>query len=188
MELNWIDFMILAVVAISTVVGLFAGFVRRAVAVVGLGAAVLSALAFYDVLGAYLMERGVVSAPAVASVGSFIVIVFVVYVVFVFVGRFLGMFVRALSLGWLDRLAGGLVGAVTGIVVSVGVVWLLTTFSLEVRIQLRSSVLYPYVERAFGAIERLVPERPKERLEKAAESLGEKEKVIKEAIKKRGYE
>jgi len=125
--LNWLDIVLLILLAASTAGGLIKGFTRL---VIGLAAAVIGlfcALWFYGAAGSFLTPY--VSHKAIANFIGFVLIFAGTIIAGAIVARLLGLLLKWAGLSWLDRLAGGAFGLVRGAVIGIALVLALMAFS-----------------------------------------------------------
>ncbi len=104
-----IDIIISVLLAIGLVSGLRDGLVKQVASLAGLIGGLLLGRAFYLPLGAWMSAFFSISAEA-AHIAAFILILVVVPLLFNLVGWLVSKFLSAISLGWVNRLLGGLVG------------------------------------------------------------------------------
>jgi len=110
--MTWFDYAVIAVLAVSVLIGLWRGFVREVFALVGWAAALVAALLFAGEAGAFLPAAW--GTPFARSVGAGIVIFLVVLIACGFAGMLLARVVRAAGLGLADRTFGGVFGFARG--------------------------------------------------------------------------
>lgn len=143
--MEWIDYAIIAVVVISTIISLFRGFIREAVSLVGWCVAFVVAKNFYLPMGAILQSQveNVAIRNSLAAVILFVVTLFLFALVNVVIGRMLA----ASGLNGIDRVLGMLFGALRGVLVVASVLFLiayLTKFPEDESWQ--NSVLIPHFQ------------------------------------------
>lgn len=108
------DLVVVAVIAISTLLALLRGIVREVIALVSWIAALILAFRYAgDVAGLF---TGVNVSPAVMQVIAFAVVFIVVLIAGGLIAVTLSRAVRAVGLGPVDRLLGGAFGLVRGVV------------------------------------------------------------------------
>ena len=115
------DFVVIAVVALSGLFGFARGFVRVVMSLLALVFAFILAIQLAAPVGAVLPDFG--ETPATRYIFAFALIAIAVLIVGALLGWSLFRLVRAIGLGFLDRLLGGVVGVARGVVlVVIGVV------------------------------------------------------------------
>lgn len=109
--MNWLDIVLLVVLAMAAVGGLSIGIIRAALYLAGLVLGVVLAghyyLPFSQLLDSFLQ-------PEVAKVLAFAIILIAVMVAAAFLAIFLRRGVSAIKLGWADRLGGAVFGLALG--------------------------------------------------------------------------
>lgn len=136
--MNWLDFVLLALLVGSIALGVKRGLIREVMGFVGLIIGVVIAINKVDAVTAWVLSH-MKASPVVVSFVSFVLIL----VFFYFAFRLLGMlFNKALSLsslGRIDQVGGGLVGFIRG--------WVLVGFVLFLLFYL------PFPQRFYDSIE-----------------------------------
>jgi membrane protein required for colicin V production len=134
--LNSVDQGILALVALSALLGLLRGMVREVLGLVGLVLGILVALNFYAD-GARKLARWIAD-PTVAQAAAFFGVLILVWLGFAIVGHSLRRLLRFLKLGWLDRLGGLVFGLARGALLVSLLAVALTAFEIQPRALLHS--------------------------------------------------
>ena len=111
------DFMVIGVVGLSTVLAFVRGFVRVVVSLLAWVVAAVAALHFSEKVGSLLPDLG--ETAVTRYVVAFTLILVVVLIVGALVSYVLARLVRAVGLGFLDRLLGALFGFARGILIAV---------------------------------------------------------------------
>ena len=111
------DLVVIGVVGLSALLGFVRGFVRVVVSLAAWVIAALAAIHFSEALGAGLPEFG--GGPAARYVAAFGLIAIVVLIAGALTGWLLSRAVRAIGLGFLDRLLGALAGVARGVLLVV---------------------------------------------------------------------
>lgn len=112
--LNGLDYIILAIIAFSAVIGIWRGFVREALSLVVWGGAFWLAYAAAPILEVYL--DGLMAERTLRLVAVFIAVFLAVHVVGFFVARLLSTIIKSIGLRAVDRVAGAGFGVLRGIV------------------------------------------------------------------------
>jgi membrane protein required for colicin V production len=129
--MNWVDITVLALVGASTLLGLYWGLIRQAIAVAGVVAGILLAGRFYQPVAEFLHGKdggGLVADANWARIIAFAGILLIVGVLVGAIGSLVRVVARLLYLGWLDHLLGALLGLVMAITLVTPVVVVATVF------------------------------------------------------------
>jgi membrane protein required for colicin V production len=113
---TWVDTAILVVILLSTLVGLFRGFVREAISLLVWLAAIFLALRFAEPAGALLASH--VHSAELRFAMAFVAILIVVLVAGMILAALVRMLVDKTGLGLFDRLLGVFFGLARGILLS----------------------------------------------------------------------
>jgi membrane protein required for colicin V production len=115
-----LDWTILAVLVISTVMAFMHGFLVEVCALIGLVGGIVLAGQYYPQVVPWVQHF--VHEDAAAAAIAFLLIAFGVMLAAAILGRMLRWILHGLGLGWADRLAGGAFGLLKGyILVALGV-------------------------------------------------------------------
>jgi membrane protein required for colicin V production len=153
--LIWIDWVIIAVITISTLISLRRGFVREALSLVTWVMAFIVARTFHPQMQSLLAST--VETPMVRSVAAFAILFIGTLVVGAIINGIIGQLVRATGLSGTDRVLGMGFGLLRGVLVVVVGIALLrytpvsedTWWQESVMID-RLSVLEDWSRRTFG--------------------------------------
>lgn len=156
--MNWLDITIIAIIALFTLVGFSRGLISQVFSIAALAGGLVIGFIFYDVLGDVFIREGVVDNRSIANVGSFIVLVFVSYVIIQLAGWITTKLIGTLHLSWLNRICGGAVGALMGAVMAFLLASSLTLFYPENDPVFRSSTLLPYLREGAQIVKGALPE------------------------------
>jgi membrane protein required for colicin V production len=138
---------LLSIMAIGTIAGLVKGLVRQAIELAGIVASFLIAGLFAGWLAAVLQKH--VSLPYSPSlVVAFLAIFIAGVVAFHFLAITLRKLVHMTFLGWVDRLCGGMLGLIIGMIVSSLLVWVVLELpvSKDVRHSVEDSSVSMFVQ------------------------------------------
>ncbi|WP_113907317.1 CvpA family protein [Aliidiomarina celeris] len=153
--MEWIDYTIIGVIALSAVISLIRGFVREAMSLAVWIAAFFIASLFYVELAAYfpgiendLIRNG--TAVTILFVATLVVGAMVTYLV--------GQLVQKTGLSGTDRVLGVIFGALRGVLIVSAILFLLDVFSpLSEEDWWQRSMLIPhfdvYIEWFFGYLQ-----------------------------------
>ena len=110
--MNWVDFAIVGVVALSAIIGVIRGFVRETVSLVVWIAAFWAALHFGPELASAM--SGFIETVSVRLVSAFVILFLSVFVIGSLINHFLSKAVKRIGLGGADRVLGVLFGIARG--------------------------------------------------------------------------
>jgi membrane protein required for colicin V production len=127
-QLNGLDYAIIAIVGFGALYGLGRGALRMATSILSLALGLYAASKWYLRVAASAAKLFGTS-PAFSQALGYAIVFLLVFVAIEFAGRRIIMLVDLVSLGCVDRLAGGVFGAGTGVVLAgLGIV-AMTAFS-----------------------------------------------------------
>ncbi len=153
--MNWLDYLILAIIGLSAAISLVRGFVREAISLIGLVAAFFVAGHFSPIAAGWVLPW--VKLPALSELAGFALLFVLVMFAFGLLGWLAGKLVDAASLTATDRVLGLLFGAVRGALL-VGLAFLIyTSLVSEPGPWIKQSRLAPYAMRLGDAIGHWIP-------------------------------
>jgi membrane protein required for colicin V production len=159
--MNAFDFVVVAAVAFGAIHGLRNGLLTMVTSFVALMAALYLASVHYAEAAAIIACQFGLS-PTLATVLGYVAVFLVVFVVVQFVGGAIVGVLRMASLGWIDRLAGGVLGGAIAAAVAGLAVMLLTTVLPANAALLRNSEAAPMLLAYDAMLLRYIPEEAKE--------------------------
>jgi membrane protein required for colicin V production len=126
-QISVLDGVVIAILTMAIARGLFIGLIREGLSIAALGGSFIVVRYATSPAAVWLQETthgevGPTAAPLI--MGTLIVIATIALVGFV--GRGLKLGARAAGLGWADRLGGGVIGAIEGLLVTALLVALVT--------------------------------------------------------------
>ena len=137
----WVDYAIIGLILISSVIGLLRGFVREAFSLVIWVVAIWVGLTFSREFSSFL--NGMISYPSARIAAAFAVLFFVTLILGALVSYLLGELVKKTGLTGSDRFAGMIFGIARGLVVVSIVVMLAGLTPLPEDSWWRESLLIP---------------------------------------------
>ncbi len=154
--MNWVDFIIIIILALTTFSSLRSGLIRGAMTIIGLVVGVYMALGHYQQVAAHINPT--VENAALSNALAFLLILFVAWIAAAFIASLVRSMLNSLGLGWTDNALGMVVGFLVGLVIAVGFTLLLTRLpvaSLNRAVQ-DSSLAY-YIFLVLPYLRKLLP-------------------------------
>jgi len=108
--MNWLDIVIIVVVAFLGIVGLRQGLIRTVFGIAGLIGGIVLAGRYYGGLAALLSPSGAIWA----NIAAYAIILIATLIVAGVIGWLVAKLVHLVLLGWLDRLVGCILGVFIG--------------------------------------------------------------------------
>lgn len=152
--MNWLDFLLLAIVVITAIVGIFKGFIKQVIGLVAVIAGLILAVVYYEQTGAALI--GLVKNQLVSNFLGFLLI----FVLVLIAGAILGHILTKAMIGPLalvNRLFGALFGVIKAVLICGILVFALVSFEVA-RPVVETSVLAPACLAVTRAVVNLVPQ------------------------------
>ena len=117
--MNWADYAILAILAISSLISLKRGFIKEALSMANWVLAFIIAVTFRDALSSLLVEQ--IATPSVREMVAFAILFAATLIVGAMVNHLIGELVRMTGLSGTDRFLGVLFGFIRGFIVVMAV-------------------------------------------------------------------
>jgi membrane protein required for colicin V production len=111
--MNWLDILIIITLVVGVVGGMATGLIKGALSLVGLILGIIVAGRLYDDLAVRLTF---IHSEAAANIAAFAIILLIIILLTAIVSQVLRAVVANIMLGWLDRLLGGLMGLLIGMI------------------------------------------------------------------------
>lgn len=109
--MNWLDIVILVVIAIPTFICLKAGIIKAVLSLVGLIVGILLAGSYYPALAGQLTF---ISQSNLANIAAFAIILIGIMLVTAIIASLLKWIISAIMLGWVNRIGGAVFGFLLG--------------------------------------------------------------------------
>ena len=148
--MSYIDIIILVLLVAFGIGGLRKGIITEAATLLGLGLGLYGAFHFSDFTAEQLVKYVEIDQKYL-NVISFAVTFIVVAVLVYLLGRLIAKLVKAINLGFLDKIGGFLIGLAKGVLIASLIIMLMNAVNLNGLIKddtKQKSILYPYVEKA----------------------------------------
>lgn len=144
-ELNYLDLGVALIFLFFLIRGVWIGFVRQI-------AAFFALVGSYLIAGRYAGEvlpavAQLIEQPKLAFLASFVLLFLVSSLIFTLIGKFLQHLMRVTLLGWLDRLAGTLLGALKAAALASLIFMFISSALSSTNEMLASSYSAPYLQQ-----------------------------------------
>lgn len=116
--MNWVDITIFVICFILFIVGYKRGLINQIFSIAALVGGVLCGFILFDIVGARLVQHNIIEGRSAADIIGFITVAVLAYIIIQIVGSLITRLLGKLKLGWLDRLGGGAIGLIIGVIVS----------------------------------------------------------------------
>lgn len=153
---NGLDWALIGVVTLSIVAGLLRGVIRTLFGLAGLFCAFAMATWRYEAAANWVRANGWIRSVEIARGVSYVAIAVMMIISFGIAGAIVRRTAHAVGLGMLDRLVGGIVGAVRGVLAGAALVLAFQAIAPRAEL-LRSSGLSSYFLAAAHAVSFVVP-------------------------------
>lgn len=181
--MNWLDITISIVITVFMIIGLLRGLVRQVFAILSIGGGLIIATMFYDVIGAILIANKFVINTSIANIIGFVLALIISYLIIFIIGYVILKIIGTLHLNWADRLCGGVLGSIFGIVISILFVSCLTFFYGEKDSVFKNSVTTPYLKTAYALLKDSIPKDLDAEFQRARKLIQEKGLVAASKVK-----
>jgi membrane protein required for colicin V production len=151
--MNWLDIVILIILAVSTLVGLKTGVVKAVLSVIGVILGVILAGRYYNALAGSLTF---ITQPSLAKIAAFAIILIAVMVVATLISWVVKWAISALMLGWVNHLGGAVFGFILGAIFCGAILTMWAKFS-GISTPVRDSALAGMLLNSFPIVLALLP-------------------------------
>ena len=169
--MNLLDEVLLIIIAASSIYGLFKGLIKEVISILAVIIGLMGGSRLYERLSPVLRDFGL--NEQVSNILSFIVLFVVIFIAVTLVGRVIHRFVKAIFLGWLNRMGGMGFGLLRGIIISSIIIIVLTITLSEKTPILSQSKLTPHIMNISKLLISLLPEDVKNRFMEQEKKLRE---------------
>jgi len=123
---NWLDILIIVVLAFSTIQSLRKGFSREIVGLAASLAALVLAMWFYGMAGSFIAPY--VGSARTANLLGFVMVIIAVLLLGSLIGWIVSRFLRTIGLSFFDRLLGAVFGFARGLLITIAVLTAVMAF------------------------------------------------------------
>jgi len=160
MHLNWIDYAIIGVIILSTVISFFRGFLREAVSLVVWIAGIAIALRYANVV--QLGFKTWFASPSVRYIVAFMSLFLLVFIIGIIINMLLHALIHKTGLTITDRILGFVFGAVRGLLIVAILLMFVSIGSVKDGTALAQSSLAPEFKPAVVWLNEFLPQHTKQ--------------------------
>jgi len=154
--MNWVDIVIVVIVALSAFSSLRTGFLRQTLTLMGFIVGIYGALGYHEALARTL--SGTIKNATVVTVLAFVLILIAVWVAFAVLAAIAHRILKTLGLAWADHLLGMLVGLLIGLFFAICFLLLFIRVPiLGISGAIRQSTLASFIFQVLPHLRRLLP-------------------------------
>jgi len=192
--MHWLDILIITVILFFCLVGISRGLISQIFTFAAIIGGFIAGVILYDLAGNLLIQYNLIESKSTSLLVGFMLVVIAVFVIIQILGWFTARVIGKLKLGWLNRLAGGVVGILIGIIITFFLLSWLNLYVIKDASAKKDSVMAPIVEEGYGIIITYIPgdlgkgyeatkKKIREEGEKALSRMNENEKSQSETVK-----
>jgi membrane protein required for colicin V production len=168
--MSWLDFVFGILIFVSMAAGFSKGFIRIGIGFIATLTGIVLASWFYGTAAGWLLPY--VTSPGVANFLGFLTVLAIVMTLGSVVSILLARMFKLVGLSWLDRLLGGLFGAVRGLLASVALLMILLAFApSRTHDAVVESYFAPYVMESAHVLSAVTPFELKDGFRKGYEEI-----------------
>jgi len=160
--MTWLDYAVIGVFAVSTMLGAWRGLVREVISILGWVIAFLAANLLAGPLGPMMPQM--IPSPELRVAAAYVAVFVASLIVTSLLGLLLSKIVSAVGLGGVDRALGGVFGAARGVLIVLAAALLAGLTSAPRQAYWRDSASGPPLAQAIAALKPLLPQTLAERL------------------------
>ena len=169
-DLNWLDLVLVLIILLSIVGGYRKGLIRIGIGLFATIAAIVLACWFYGAAGTFVIPY--VSSRSMANLIGFLIVFLGVLTIGAVLSRILAAIFKWVGLSWFDRILGAVFGALRGVVISIGVIMMITALSpVTHQTAVANSEIAPYLIEAADAITLITPKEFKDSFQRGYEKV-----------------
>jgi membrane protein required for colicin V production len=174
-SMNVLDILIGVIVGFCLIRGIFRGIVKEITSIIGVFVGFYAAYTYYPVVANWLSR--LITNKSYLNICSFFITFTILFLVVGFVGVVLKYLLKAVALGWADRILGATFGFVKAVLIVSVLLVALTTFLPPKTPVIKDSLLAPHVSTISQSMVAIAPKEMKEK-------FGDNINALKKAWKK----
>jgi len=116
--MHWLDILIITVILFFCLIGISRGLISQIFSFAAIIGGFIAGVILYDLAGNLLIQYNLIESKSTSLLVGFMLVVIAVFVIIQILGWFTARVIGKLKLGWLNRLVGGVVGILIGIIIT----------------------------------------------------------------------
>ncbi len=149
--------------------GIFRGPVRELASIIGVAGGYFAACMYYTTLGKYLSKLKWVSDTAYLNIASCLIIFSCIFLIISVIGIIIKYLLKITTRGWLNRVSGGILGAVKGILIVCVLLVNFTAFLKDGAPIIKKSLFAPHFTVVSEQMARIAPKKMRQKYKTKAE-------------------
>lgn len=167
--MNPLDILMIVIFIYCLTMGIFRGPVRELASIIGVLGGYFAACMYYATLVKYLSKLKWISDPSYLDIVSFLIIFSCIFLIISVIGIIIKYLLKIANHGWLDRVSGGGLGAVKGILIVSVLLVNFTAFLKDGAPIIKNSLFAPHVTLISEQMAKVVSKKMKQKYEVKAE-------------------
>lgn len=164
--MNWLDFILVIPLLIGLVRGLMRGLISEVIAILVVILGVLGARLWEATFSAWLLQQ-FAWPQGICDVVAYALLFLGIAIVLSIIAKLITKLMHAIHLGWINRIFGGLVGMLKFAIIVLVAVFIMdktnqTFHWLDESPVVKTSVVYPYAQKATNALLSFTRQQPRE--------------------------
>ncbi len=161
--MNPLDILMIVILIYCLTMGIFRGPVRELASIIGVAGGYFAACMYYTTLGKYLSKLKWVSDTAYLNIASFLIIFSCIFLIISVIGIIIKYLLKITTRGWLNRVSGGILGAVKGILIVCVLLVNFTAFLKDGAPIIKNSFFAPHATIISEQMVRVAPKKMRQK-------------------------
>ncbi|MDO8282864.1 MAG: CvpA family protein [Thermodesulfovibrionia bacterium] len=152
--MNSFDIFVLVIMGITVAFGLVKGLVKQVFSIIGIVAGYLLSVKLYEPVSNYFFGPD----NSMAKIGIFLAIFIACIIIAALSSKVIDKFMETIGIGWANRIAGGGLGFLKGLLIVSVIAGVISTFVASESAVIKKSVTLPYLLKVVDAANDIIPD------------------------------